>query len=130
MRSGMGNVWCEPEKQVEAREPVVTTEDILYEAVDMDLLTPEMTGFYMEAKSNFPSNWYKYNPNLYLKDFQKFNKRDKVLFFLALMEYHIPSRRKDTQFDKCMRQIVYYPNVGLGYKQMLHAAVYKNIHHI
>lgn len=123
----MGNVWCEPVKE---SEPILTTEDILYDAVDMSLLTPEMISFYMGSKSNFPKNWYKYNPNLYLKPTQKLNKRDEVLFFLALMEYHVPSRRKESQFDKCIRQIVYYPNVGIGYKSMLHAAVYKNIHHI
>ncbi len=123
----MGNAWCEPVKDP---EPVITTEDILYEASDMDLLKPEMISFYMDLNSNFPYNWYMYNPNLYLRPEQKLNKRDKVLFFLALMEYHVPSKRKETQFDKCMRQIVYYPNLGIGYKSMLHAAVYKNINHI
>ena len=123
----MGNELCKPEI---VHKEVITTEDILYEAVDLDLLTPEMTSFYMEAKSNFPTNWYKYNPNLYLQNHKKLCKRDKVLFFLALMEYHVPSRRKETRFDKCMRQIVYYPNVGIGYKSMLYAAVNKNINSI
>ena len=125
----MGNVWCEPEKQV-PEEPLLTTDDILYEACDLGLLRPEMLSFYMASSSNFPKNWYRYNPNLYLKPGQKLNKRDKVLFFLALMEYHVPSRRKESQFDKCMRELVYYPNVGVGYKSMLYAAVHKNINHI
>ena len=56
MRSGMGNELCKPEMVLPPE--VITTEDILYEAVDLDLLTPEMTSFYMEAKSNFPTNWY------------------------------------------------------------------------
>jgi len=126
MSTWLWSWWCRPEEQ--EPEPVLETEDILYEAIDMSLLTPEMTSFYMDSKSNFPSNWYKYNPNLYIN--QKLNKRDKILFFLALMEYHIPPRRKERDFDKCMRQIMYYPNIGVGYKSMLHAAVYKNINNI
>ncbi len=124
----MGNVWCEPVK--DHPEPVLTTEDILYEACDLGLLRPEMISFYMESSNNFPQNWYMYNPNLYLRPDQKLNTQDSILFFLALMEYHTPPRRKETQFEKCMRQIVYYPNIGIGYKSMLYAAVYKNINHI
>jgi hypothetical protein len=126
----MGNEWCKPEVQIQKEGEVIETEDILYEAVDMSLLRPEMLSFYMESRSNFPKNWYKYNPNLYLKPEQKLNKKNMVLFFLALMEYHVPSRQKESQFDKCMRELIYYPNVGIGYKSMLHAAVYKNIQHI
>ena len=128
MKSGMGNVWCEPEKQVQ--KAVLTTEDILYDAIDLDLLTPEMTSFYMEAKHNFPSNWYKYDPNLYIKGSKKLDEKDKVLFFLALMEYHVPPRREETHHDKCMRELVYYPRVGIGYRSMLHSAVYKNINSV
>lgn len=127
----MGSDWCKPDLQIlQEDEDVLETEDILYEACDLGLLRPEMISFYMASKSNFPQNWYRYNPNLYLEPSRQLSKRDTVFFFLALMEYHTPVGRKETQHDKCMRELVYYPNVGIGYRSMLNAAITKNINHI
>ena len=101
----------------------LTTERLLYEAIDYGLITDNNAAFYMSYKSCYPENWYDYNPNHYVRREQRLDFRDKLLFFLALMDYHITEDEDEIQ----KRQMYYVPNKGLQYKHMLHAAVNKNI---
>ena len=101
----------------------LTTERLLYEAIDYGLITDNNAAFYMSYKSCYPENWYEYNPNHYVRREQRLSFRDKLRFFLALMDYHITS----DPFEKCRRRILYLPDRGVEYKAMLNAAVNKNI---
>lgn len=97
----------------------MTTEDVLYEAIDYNLITDNNAAFYMSYKSCYPENWYDYNPNHYIK----LSYRDTLLFFLALMDYHITDDEDEIQ----KRRMIYRPNKGSQYKQMLHYVANKNV---
>jgi hypothetical protein len=111
-----------PKKEI----PILTTERLLYEAIDYGLISDSDAAIYLSHKTCYPTNWFMYNPNHYVRREQRLGFRDKLRFFLALMDYHITIE----PFEKCLRRILYLPDRGVEYKAMLSAAVNKNIQYV
>lgn len=118
------DMWGWLFKQPPKKEaPVLTTERLLYDAIDYGLITDSDAAMYISHKMCYPTNWFTYNPNHYVRSEQRLNKKDKLRFFLALMDYHITIE----PFEMCLRRILYLPDRGVEYRSMLCAAVNKNI---
>lgn len=107
---------CEVDKPIIRKSKPLTTEFLISEALDLGLISDIDAVYIMSNEHFYPTNWGRYNPNIYLRN--KLSNVDRTRFFLALMKFHILPT-DSSPHEMCMRRIIYLPERGQEYKQML-----------
>jgi hypothetical protein len=89
---------------------MLTTEDVLYDAVEAGIIKDGEAAEYIRYAHCYPLNWSGYVP-------KTLSRLNSLRFILALMRYHMMDCTEP--FEICMRQIMYLPKTGEQYKIML-----------
>jgi hypothetical protein len=89
---------------------MLTTEDVLYDAVEAGIIKDGEAAEYIRYAQCYPLNWVSYVPTA-------LSKLNSLRFLLGLMRYHMLD--DDDPFEVCMRQVMYLPKTGEQYKIML-----------